>query len=45
MTNGCEHSLPISTGPTMLIENAFMVYAIAAIAAFCFKHRDPRKAR
>jgi hypothetical protein len=31
-------------GP-MLIENAVVIYAVAAIAAFCFKFRDPHKAR
>ena len=31
--------------PTMLVENAFVIYAVAAIAALCFKYRDPHKAR
>jgi hypothetical protein len=30
--------------PTMLIETAVIVYAVGAIAAFCYKHRDPHKA-
>jgi len=30
---------------SMLIENVFMIYVVAAVAAFCFKNRDPQRAR
>jgi hypothetical protein len=43
--NGRERPISMSDGATMLIENVVMVYVVAAIAAFCFKYRDPRKAR
>jgi hypothetical protein len=28
---------------SFLIEHGFMIYAVVAIAAFCFKHRQPRR--
>jgi len=29
--------------PQFLIEHGVMLFTVAALAAFCFKHRDPRR--
>lgn len=30
--------------PDFMIEHAVLIFAAVALAAFCFKHRDPRNA-
>jgi len=29
--------------PNFLVEHAVIILAVISIAAFCFKHRDPRR--
>jgi len=29
--------------PQFLIEHGVMLFTVATLAAFCFKHRDPRR--
>jgi hypothetical protein len=31
--------------PHFMIEHGVMLFTVAMLAAFCFKHRDPRKTR
>lgn len=30
--------------PNFLVEHAVIIFAVVTIAAFCFKHREPRRA-
>lgn len=30
--------------PSFLVEHAVIIFAVVSIAAFCFKHREPRRA-
>jgi len=30
--------------PNYLVEHAVIIFAVVSIAAFCFKHREPRRA-
>jgi len=32
------------TMPQFLIEHGVMLFTVVMLAAFCFKHRDPRRA-